>query len=64
MKNRIGVLIFIIFGLLVSSVNVYSMDMGQAVHDAKTAADHEALAKYYDEAAKDMESKLQDHKGH
>lgn len=61
MKTRIGVLILIIFGLLASSINAYSMDMGQAVHNAKTAAEHEALAKYYDEAAKDMESKLQDH---
>ena len=63
MKTKIRVLILIIFGLLVSGVqmNSYSMDMGQAVHNAKTRADHEALAKYYEQATKEMQSKLQDH---
>ena len=63
MKTKMRVLILIIFGLLVSGVQMsaYSMDMGQAVHAAKTRADHETLAKYYDDAAKEMQSKLQDH---
>ena len=63
MKTKIRILFLIIFGLLVSGVqmNAYSMDMGQTVLKAKTPADHEALAKYFDAAAKEMQSKLQDH---
>ena len=63
MKTKIRVLFLIILGLLVSGVqmNAYSMDMGQAVQNAKTPADHEALAKYYDQAAKEMQSKVQEH---
>ena len=63
MKTKIRVLFLIIMGLLVSGVqmNAYSMDMGQAVQTAKTRADHEALAKYYDDAAKEMQSKVQEH---
>lgn len=63
MKTKIRVLFLFIFGLLVSGVqmNAYSMDMGQAVINAKTRVDHEALAKYFDEAAKEMQSKLELH---
>lgn len=42
-------------------MNAYSMDMGQAVRNAKTPADHEALAKFFDEAAKQMQAKVQEH---
>ena len=64
MKTKIRILFLIIFGLLVSGVqmNAYSIDMGQAVHTAKTPADHEALAKFFDEAAKQMQEKVQEHK--
>jgi len=53
----------IVFGLLVFGIqmNAYSMDMGQAVQNAKTRADHEALVKYYEQAAQEMQSKLQEH---
>lgn len=63
MKTKISVLFLIILGLLLFGVqmNAYSMDMGQAVQNAKTPADHEALAKYYDAAAKEMQSKVQEH---
>lgn len=63
MKTKIRVLFLIILGLLVSGVqmNAYSMDMGQAVHDAKTPANHEAMAKFYDKAAKEMQAKVQEH---
>lgn len=64
MKSKIRVLFLIIMGLLFSAVqmNAYSMDMGQAVQDAKTPANHEAVAKFYDEAAKEMQAKVQEHK--
>ena len=38
------------------------MDMSQAVHNAKTKADHEALAQHYEEVAKEMQSKVEEHK--
>jgi hypothetical protein len=38
------------------------MDMTRAVQSAKTAADHEALAKHYEEAAKEMRTKAEEHK--
>jgi hypothetical protein len=38
------------------------MDMTQAVQSAKTAADHEALAKHYEDAAKNMGAKVDEHK--
>jgi hypothetical protein len=52
-----------ILGLLTScSINPHPMDMTQAVQTAKTRSDHEALARHYDEAAKDMEAKAAEHK--
>jgi hypothetical protein len=38
------------------------MDMTQAVQSAKTAADHDALAKHYENAAKEMRAKAEEHK--
>ena len=38
------------------------MDMTDAVQSAKTAADHEALAKHYEEGAKEMRAKAEEHK--
>jgi len=38
------------------------MDMTQAVQNAKTASDHDALAKHYEDAAKEMRAKAADHK--
>ena len=38
------------------------MDMTQAVQSAKTRSDHDALAKHYDDAAKDMRLKAEEHK--
>lgn len=63
MKTKLRVLILIILGLLVSGIqmNSYATDKGHAADSAKTIADHEALVKFYDEAAKEMQSKLQEH---
>lgn len=38
------------------------MDMSQAVQRAKTRADHEALATRYEDAAKQMQAKVDEHK--
>lgn len=38
------------------------MDMSQAVQNAKSRADHEALAKHYEDAAKEMQVKVDEHK--
>jgi hypothetical protein len=38
------------------------MDMTQAVQSARTRRDHENLAKYYEEAAKEVQAKAADMK--
>ena len=38
------------------------MDMTQAIQSAKSASDHNALAKHYEDAAKDMRAKADEHK--
>lgn len=51
-----------IFGLLMScTIDPHRMDMTRAVQDAKTATDHDALARHYDDAAKQMQSKADEH---
>ncbi|MCO6427069.1 hypothetical protein [Nitrosomonas communis] len=51
-------------GLLTSCAQMHPhpMDMTQAIQNAKTSADHEALAKHYDATAKEMQLKLEEHK--
>ena len=52
-----------VFGLLVScSINPHPMDMTRAVQNAKSAGDHDALARHYDNAAKEMQSNADEHK--
>ena len=38
------------------------MDMTQAVQSAKTRSDHDALVKHYEDAAKEMRAKAEEHK--
>jgi len=38
------------------------MDMTQAVQSAKTRSDHDALAKHYEDAAKEMRTNADEHK--
>jgi len=38
------------------------MDMTQAVQSAKSPSDHEALAKHYEDAAKEMQAKAEEHR--
>ncbi len=52
-----------VFGLLVScAINPMAMDMTQSVQSAKTRSDHDALAKHYEDAAKEMQAKADEHK--
>jgi hypothetical protein len=44
------------------SINPHPMDMTAAIQAAKTPADHEALARHYDDAAKDMQRQADEHK--
>lgn len=44
------------------TINPHSMDMTQAVQSAKTRSDHENLASHYQEAAKEMQAKVDEHK--
>jgi hypothetical protein len=52
-----------VLGLLTScSINSHRMDMNQAIQSAKNRADHEALAEHYEDAAKQMQAKANQHK--
>ncbi len=64
MKMWFSLLVLIILGLLTScaQMNPHPMDMTQAVQNAKTPTDHTSLAKHYEDAAKEMQSKVQEHK--
>lgn len=64
MKTKIAFLI--IFSLLglssCAQMNPHPMDMTKAIQNAKTPTDHNALAKHYEDTAKEMLSKAQEHK--
>ena len=64
MKTKLLTVMLLVVGLLVacSEMNPHPMDMTQAVQSATTKADHEALAKHYEEAAKDLQLKVEEHK--
>lgn len=50
-----------VLGLLASCAHLdpHPMDMSSAVRNAKTKADHNALAKHYEDAAQRMQAKAQ-----
>jgi endonuclease III len=64
MKTKLLIALLLALGLLTAcaEMNPHSMDMSQAVQNAETKADHEALAKHYDEAADEMQLKVDEHK--
>ncbi|MGR9035428.1 MAG: hypothetical protein ACU83O_02420 [Gammaproteobacteria bacterium] len=64
MKISLLLSFFLIIGLMAScgEMNTHPMDMTQAVQNAKTKADHEALAQHYEEAAEEMQAKVDEHK--
>jgi pyruvate-formate lyase len=64
MKTKLLISLFLTLGLLAACAEMKShpMDMTQAVQNAQTKADHEALAQHYEEAAKEMQLKFEEHK--
>jgi hypothetical protein len=63
MKTIISLALVAIVGLLGScTINPHPMDMTQAIQSATTRGDHESLAKHYEDAAKDMQAKVDEHK--
>ena len=56
--------VFLTLGLLASCAqpNPHPMDMTAALQNARTSADHQALAEHYEQAAKDAEAKVAEHK--
>ena len=64
MKTRTFLTVLSALGLLASCVQMdpHPMDMTQAVQSAQTRPDHSALAKHYEDTAKEMQSKVQEHK--
>ncbi|MDP3589333.1 MAG: hypothetical protein Q8R54_02210 [Methylobacter sp.] len=63
MKTKLLTLLLAV-GLLsaCAEMNPHPMDMNLAVQNAKTKADHEALAQHYEEAAKEIQLKVDEHK--
>ncbi len=61
MKLKSFFAILAVLGLLASCAHLdpHPMDMTSAVRSAKTKADHNALAKHYEDAAKRMQAKAQ-----
>ena len=64
MKTKLLITLFLILGLVAACAerNPHPMDMSQAVQNATSKEDHEALAKHYEEAAKEMQLKVDEHK--
>ena len=63
MKTIMSFAFLAVFGLLLScTINPHPMDMTQAVQSAKTRSDHDALVKHYEDAAKEMRAKADEHK--
>jgi hypothetical protein len=64
MKTTKFFAVLAVLGLLASCAQMtpQPIDMTQAVKNARTSADHSALAKRYEDAAKEMQAKVQDHK--
>ena len=64
MKTNLLITLLMALGLLsaCNEMNPHPMDMTQAVLNAESKADHEALAQHYEEAAKEMQLKVDEHK--
>ena len=63
MKTLTSLVLVASLGLLGScTINPHSMDMTQAVQSARTRSDHENLAKHYEDAAKEMQASVAEHK--
>jgi hypothetical protein len=63
MNTKILIPLFFSLGLVAgcAEMDPHPMDMSQAIQDAKTKADHEALAQHYEDTAKEMQLKVDEH---
>lgn len=41
--------------------DLHAMDMNRAIRDARSAADYDALARYYEDAAAEMDARVGEH---
>jgi hypothetical protein len=64
MKIKLLITLLLAIGLLsaCAEMSPHPMDMSQAVQNAESKADHEALAQHYEEVAKEMRLKVDEHK--
>jgi hypothetical protein len=64
MQTKLLITLLLAVGLAVacSEMSPHPMDMSQAVQNAASKADHEALAKHYEEVAREMQLKAEEHK--
>ncbi|MEQ1620638.1 MAG: hypothetical protein ABL919_04475 [Methylococcales bacterium] len=64
MKTKLPITLALTLGLLsaCAEMDPHPMDMSQAVQSATSKTDHEALAKHYEEAAREMQLKVEEHK--
>ena len=64
---RISIFSLVVFGLLgfiasCADLGPIRMDMTQIIESAKTSRDHNWIAGHYEDTAKDMQSKAEEHK--
>jgi hypothetical protein len=61
MKSKSFIAISFALGLLASCAHIdpHPMDMSSAIRNARTSADHNALARHYEDTAKRMQAKAQ-----
>ena len=63
MKTRTFIVVLTALGLFdCAQMNPQPMDRSQAAQKGRTGPDQNALAKRYEEAAKDLQAKVQEHK--
>ena len=61
---RLSLVTLIMIGLMAACAHTvpHQMDMSQEIRNAKTPADHNSLVKHYEDTAKEMQSKVDEHK--
>lgn len=64
MKMTRNLAVAVLVSVLAAScaIDPHRMDMTQAIQSAKSRSDHEALAKHYEDAAKEMRARVEEHK--
>jgi len=64
MKKKLLIALLLTVGLVsaCAEMNPHPMDMNLAVQNATSKADHEELAKHYEEVAEEMQVKADEHK--